>query len=74
MTMPMNLHPQYITNDNGDRISVILPIEEFNNLIEQTDDIQDLSHLTNQVIDGLNSPMLDQSHEEIFQELTAKYA
>ena len=37
MTMSMNLHPQYVTNDNGERISVILPIEEFNTLLEQTD-------------------------------------
>ena len=36
MAMSMNLHPQYITNDNGERISVILPIEEFNTLLEQT--------------------------------------
>lgn len=37
MTMSMNLHPQYVTNDNGERMSVILPIEEFNTLLEQTD-------------------------------------
>ena len=37
MRMSMNLHPEYITNDNGERVSVILPIEEFNTLLEQTD-------------------------------------
>jgi len=34
MTMPMNLHPQYITDENGVKISVILPIEEFENIIQ----------------------------------------
>ena len=37
MTMSMNLHPQYVTNDDGERVSVILPIEEFNTLVEQKD-------------------------------------
>ena len=37
MTMSMDLHPQFVTNDNGERISVILPIEEFNILLEQID-------------------------------------
>ena len=37
MTIPINLHPQYVTNENGDKVSVILPIEEFNNLLSQTD-------------------------------------
>ncbi len=74
MTMPMNLHPQYITDDNGNRISVVLPIEEFNSLVEQNEDMQDLSYLTNQVIDGINSPILEQSHKEIFKELKNKYA
>jgi hypothetical protein len=34
MTIPMNLHPQYITDENGVKISVILPIEEFKNIIQ----------------------------------------
>jgi len=34
MTIPMNLHPQYITDENGNKISVILPIEEFENIIQ----------------------------------------
>jgi len=70
MTIQMNLHPQYITDDKGTKISVILPIEEFNNLIKH----DDLSHLTSQVVDGLNSPIIEQSHKEIFKELKTKYA
>jgi len=31
----MTLHPQYITDPNGKRLSVILPVDEFINLLEQ---------------------------------------
>jgi hypothetical protein len=72
MTMPMNLHPQYITDENGVKISVVLPIEEFENIINQN--TNDLSHLEDELTRGLNSPMLEQSHKEIFQELKKKYA
>jgi spore germination protein GerM len=34
MTMPINLHPQYIIDENGNKISVVLPIEEFENIIQ----------------------------------------
>ena len=37
MTMPMNLHPQYITDENGVKVSVVLPIEEFENIIQDND-------------------------------------
>jgi len=39
MTMPMNFNPQYITDKDGNKISVILPIEEFNSIIDDTEDI-----------------------------------
>ena len=34
MTMPINLHPQYITDENGNKLSVVLPINEFENIID----------------------------------------
>ena len=73
MTMPMNLNPQYITDKDGNKISVILPIEEFNSIMDD-DTINSLSHLENHIIDGLNSQIIEQSHKEIFQELKTKYA
>ena len=39
MTMPMNLHPQYITDDNGTKVSVILPIEEFEDIQNNFEEI-----------------------------------
>lgn len=52
MTIPINLHPQYIINEEGKRVSVILPIEEFNKLIENQ--IDDLSYLSDEVEKGFN--------------------
>ena len=39
MTMPMNLHPQYITNDNGEKMSVVLSMQEFENILEDFEDL-----------------------------------
>ena len=36
------LHPQYVTDDNGDRKAVILPIDEYRELV---DDLKDLAEL-----------------------------
>ena len=45
MTMPMNLHPQYITDDNGTKVSVILPIKEFEDIQNNFEEI--INHDTN---------------------------
>ena len=39
MTMPINLHPQYITNDSGEKMSVILSMEEFTSILEDMEDL-----------------------------------
>ncbi len=38
----LNLHPQYITDYSGEKISVVIPIHEFNNLIEELEDLEDV--------------------------------
>ncbi|MCP4970652.1 MAG: hypothetical protein GY932_08690, partial [Arcobacter sp.] len=68
MTMPMILHPQYIIDDSGNRVSVVLPIEEYNTLLSKSNN-HDLSHLVKEVQKGIDSPVLEQSHKEIFKEL-----
>ena len=60
MTMPMNIHPNYITNDNGEKLSVILPIEEFEDMIE---DYQDLAIVAERKDNELTS------HDEFLEEL-----
>ena len=39
MTMPINLHPQYITNDSGEKMSVILSMQEFASILEDMEDL-----------------------------------
>ena len=34
-----DLHPQYITNESGEKTSVILPISEFQELLEDIEDL-----------------------------------
>ncbi len=39
MAVPINLHPQYITNDNGEKVSVILSMKEFTSILEDVEDL-----------------------------------
>ena len=71
MTMPINLHPQYITTEEGERVSVILPIEEFNELIGNQ--VDDLSYLSDELEKGFNSPLLTKNHKEVFATLRQRY-
>ncbi len=36
----LNIHPQYITDYSGEKISVVIPTHEFNNLIEELEDVR----------------------------------
>ena len=62
MTLPINLHPQYITDDNGDKISVVIGMEEFENMIE---DIEDLTAIADRKDEDTTS------HEKFLEELRA---
>jgi hypothetical protein len=35
-------HPQYITDNTGKKISVILPIKEFKTLLEELEELEDI--------------------------------
>lgn len=48
MTMPINLHPQYITNDNGEKMSVILSMEEFRSILEDMEDLAIIAERKNE--------------------------
>lgn len=39
----MNLHPQFTTDATGKRVSVSLPIEEYDALLERLEDLEDLA-------------------------------
>ena len=36
----LTVHPQYITDKTGKKISVVLPMKEFENIIEELEDIR----------------------------------
>jgi PHD/YefM family antitoxin component YafN of YafNO toxin-antitoxin module len=55
-----NLHPQYVTDRDGHQTAVILPIEEYNSLLE---DLEDLAVVAERV----NEPNLP--HEKVLEEL-----
>lgn len=39
----MNLHPSYITNETGQRVSAVLPIEEYQALLDRMEELEDLA-------------------------------
>lgn len=38
----ISLHPKYITDNTGKKISAIIPINEFSSLIEQLEELEDI--------------------------------
>ena len=36
------VHPQYIKDENGNKSLVVLPVDEFNTLMEELEDIEDI--------------------------------
>ncbi len=60
MTMPINLHPQYITDDTGEKVSVVIDMQEFENMLE---DIEDLTAIADRKDEETTT------HENFLQEL-----
>ncbi len=38
----LNLHPQFITDKKGTKISVVLPMKEFNTIMENLEELEDI--------------------------------
>ncbi len=55
-----NLHPEYITDDKGNKKSVILPIDDFQDLLEDIEDLAAVAERRNETT---------VSHEELLREL-----
>ena len=56
----MNLHPQYITDEGGKPVSVSLPVEEYDALMERLEDLEDLAdarEATDRLDRGLEQPI-----------------
>jgi hypothetical protein len=39
--MKKSLHPQYITDENGQRVSVVLPIRQWQQVLDELDELDD---------------------------------
>lgn len=60
MSAQPNLHPQYLTDDQGSRTAVLLPLSEYEELLEDLDDLAVAAERINeptvaheQVVEGL---------------------
>jgi hypothetical protein len=42
MMRTRTIHPQYITDDKGKKISVVLPIEEYQTILDDLEDLEDI--------------------------------
>jgi hypothetical protein len=38
----INIHPQYITDDTGNKLSVILAMQEFKKIMEDLEELEDI--------------------------------
>ena len=38
----LNMHPQYITNAKGEKISVVILVKEFDQIIEELEELEDI--------------------------------
>ncbi len=38
----LTVHPQYITDNKGKKISVVLPVKEFKNIMEELEELEDI--------------------------------
>jgi PHD/YefM family antitoxin component YafN of YafNO toxin-antitoxin module len=62
MTMIKDLHPKYLTDENGKKISVVIPVEEFESFLE---DIEDLKIALERKDESVTS------HDKLLKELEA---
>lgn len=62
MTTATALHPKFVTDSAGNQTAVILPIEEYNGLLEDLDDLT-------VVAERADDPTI--THEQVVKELKA---
>lgn len=63
------VHPQYITDDKGKKLSVVLPIAEFKSIMEELEELEDI-RLYDEAKASDTEPGL--SMEEAFKQIESK--
>ncbi len=61
----LTVHPQFITDKEGNKISVVLPIREFELLLEELDDIEDVKSYDAAQASNEESILLDEAFKFI---------
>ena len=59
------VHPQYITDSTGKKISVVLPVKEFKNIMEVLEDMDDIRLYDEAKADNEPSLPIDEAFEMI---------
>ncbi|MFS2185688.1 hypothetical protein ACCC92_03380 [Mucilaginibacter sp. Mucisp84] len=63
------VHPQFITDDRGEKLSVVLPIAEFKSIMEELEELEDI-RLYDEAKASDTEPGL--SMEEAFKQIESK--
>lgn len=48
----LTIHPQYITDQKGKKISVVIPIDEYERIVEELEDLEDVELYDESKADG----------------------
>ena len=68
----ITVHPQYITDKEGNKISVVLPIREFEMLLKELDDIEDVKSYDDAQASNEDSILLEEAFKLIEAERLLK--
>ena len=65
----MTLHPQFVTDSNGKAVSVLLPMKEFQSILEELEELEDIKlyDKAKKNDEGVRIPM-----DEAFRKIEAK--
>ncbi len=64
----VSVHPQFITDAQGNKISVILPLKEFEALLEELDELEDVRLYDEAMKEGGESIPIDEAFKIIEEE------
>lgn len=61
----VTLHPQFITDQNGEKISVIIPIKDFQAILEELEELEDIKLYDEAQKDNTPSIPIDEAFKMI---------
>ncbi len=61
----VDIHPQYITDNSGNKLSVVLAMEEFKNIMQELEEFEDIRLYDKAKLDNEPSIPIDEAFEMI---------